>query len=65
MNRFNKFLDTKVTRKQFILIMFGLIYAVSGIKNILNNLEEQTQSKPKKIKKTLITFGNGPYGGIS
>jgi hypothetical protein len=61
MTTFDKLLSKKMTRKEFLLHLGLLIFAITGISGILKTLgDPHGLGLPRG--KALREFGSGPYG---
>jgi len=49
-------LHHKLTRKEFLLYLFGILIAITGINSLLKILNPHSTSPSS-------SFGSGPYGG--
>jgi len=56
LKKLTKLMGKKVSRKEFLLYVGFILFAVTGISSVWKNISSIVNDNPQK------GFGNGPYG---
>jgi hypothetical protein len=62
MNEWQKLLNKKIDRKQFLIYSGLLLLSVTGVSGVIKNLKHPGILKNSDNHKVTTGFGSGPYG---